>query len=292
MSVQPMSRQETSSLGHWPSRLGLTLLLLIGACLAYVPFGLAARIPARWRLPLWIALAAGFLLAALLARHRQPHGLAWPALYAFFVAVTAQMVDWQFSDWLPRLLGAEIESPAGYGLVKLESGLLLAAGVLVLVKLAGGDLSSLYLKRGRIRWWLPIGLGTFAFFALTSLWAAEHLFGSLPVHLAQVGPWIPWIAMFVLANAFSEELLFRGLLLPRLAPLAGAGPAILVTTVAFALWHLSASYAQDMVIFLGVVFVLGLAWALITYKTDSLWGAVLFHAGTDIPIVLTFFAAM
>jgi len=37
---------------------------------------------------------------------------------------------------------------------------------------------------------------------------------------------------------------------------------------------------------------LSLAWGAITQKTDSLWGAVLFHAGMDIPVVLGIFSTL
>ena len=35
---------------------------------------------------------------------------------------------------------------------------------------------------------------------------------------------------------------------------------------------------------------LALAWGYVTQKTDSLWGAILFHAGMDIPIMLGIFS--
>jgi membrane protease YdiL (CAAX protease family) len=158
--------------------------------------------------------------------------------------------------------------------------------------LAGDSVQSLYLQRGKIRWWLPIGVAAFGFFALTSLWAAQYLFGSEPLALDTVAPVIPWVLIFVLTNGFAEEMLFRGLLLPRFKPLVGTTPAILVVTTVFALWHLGANYAGDLPTFLVVVSVLGLLWGILTVKTDSLWGAALFHAGTDIPVALAILAAL
>jgi hypothetical protein len=37
---------------------------------------------------------------------------------------------------------------------------------------------------------------------------------------------------------------------------------------------------------------LALVWGWITQKTDGLWGAILFHAGTDIPVVLSIFSKL
>ena len=270
----------------------VAIALFAGACLAYLPYGLATTTPARVRLPLWIAIAAGFGVAAIAARASVRLQRAWPPLFALFVASAAQLIDWQLSHWLPRLLGIPVESPAGLALDKLESSLLLTICILGFVLLAGDSLRSLYLQRGKVRWWLPIGIATFLFFALTSLWAAQNLFGSTSISIDSAASVLPWVLIFVLANGFAEELLFRGLLLPRFKPLIGAGPAILVVTAIFALWHVGATYTDNLPLFLAIVAVLGLSWAVLTVKTDSLWGSVLFHAGTDIPIVLALLATL
>ena len=44
-------------------------------------------------------------------------------------------------------------------------------------------------------------------------------------------------------------------------------------------------------LFLAFTFGLALAWADLMQTTDMLWGSVLFHAGTDIPVVLALFVA-
>ncbi|MEZ4769817.1 MAG: hypothetical protein R2844_15470 [Caldilineales bacterium] len=81
-----------------------------------MPYGLAGVTPAAPWLPLWIAIAAMFGVAALAARSSERFRSAWPPLFAFFIASAAQLIDWQFSQWLPRLLGIPVESPAGAGL--------------------------------------------------------------------------------------------------------------------------------------------------------------------------------
>ncbi len=289
-TVQLLSGQEEGiSRGIAHDRLTrwlVALLLFAGACIAYLPYGLASVTPATVRLPLWIAIAAGFGGAALAVRSSDRFQSAWPPLFAFFVASAAQLIDWQFSQWLPKLLGIPVESPAGLALDKLESSLILIGVILLLVLLAGDSLGSVYLKRGKVRWWLPIGVVTFLIFALIPLTAGQTLFGSGPIAVSAIMPVLPWVLIFVLANGFAEELLFRGLLLPRLQPSVGVSPAILVVTTVFMLWHLGAGYAASLPIFLVIVFCLGLVWAILTVKTDSLWGAVLFHAGTDIPIAI------
>ena len=289
-TAQWLSRQPEES-SREVSRARMTrwlvaLVLLAGTCIAYLPYGLAKVTPTDVRLPLWIAVAAGFGVAALAVRSSDRFRSAWPPLFAFFVASASQLIDWQFSHWLPRLLKVPLESPTGLALDKLESSLLLVGVILLLVLLAGDSLGSVYLKRGKVRWWLPVGIAAFLIFGLIPLTTAQTLFGSGPIALNEIVRVWPWVLIFVLANGFAEELLFRGLLLPRLQPSVGIGPAILVVTTVFTLWHLGANYAASLPIFLAIVFCLGLAWAILTVKTDSLWGAVLFHAGTDIPIAI------
>jgi membrane protease YdiL (CAAX protease family) len=65
-----------------------------------------------------------------------------------------------------------------------------------------------------------------------------------------------------------------------------------VIAIPFALHHTGVSYTPDTITFLAILVPLALAWGYIMQKTDSLWGSVLFHAGTDIPIVLGIFSTL
>lgn len=96
----------------------------------------------------------------------------------------------------------------------------------------------------------------------------------------------------MLSNGFVEELPFRGLLLPRFKDHIGAFPAILVTSAVFALAHIGVNYTPAVLPFLGITFVLGLSFATLIHKTDSLWGAVLFHARADIPVIVGILSVM
>ena len=270
----------------------LAICLLAGSCVVFLPYGMAPAIPAEMRLPLWVAVALGFGLAALVVKFSRRYRAAWPPLFALFVASIAQLIDWQFSHWLTRILSIPIESPVGLALEKLESSALIILIILASILLTRQGLGSLYWQRGKVRWWLPIGLIALVLFLVMPLTGAQLLFGSAPLTLADILPHLHWVLLFALSNALAEELLFRGLLLPRFGPLIGQIPAILLVTLVFTFWHLGAGYASDMLLFLVIVFALGLTWAVITVKTDSIWGSVLFHAGADIPIVLAFIATM
>jgi membrane protease YdiL (CAAX protease family) len=269
---------------------GIFFVLLILGLLAYQTFStgtMGTRVTV-----LRICLAVVFLAGSLYFRFKDAQNPYWKVLFALFTVIVAQLIDLHFSHWLPDLVGVSLNTPAGDALDKLESSFLIAALIILLTKISGGDLASLYLKRGKLRSWLLIGGGAFAFFALTSFPAASGLFAARDLSIARVIPWIPWILIFVFANALSEELLFRGLLLGRFEPFVGRLGSIILASVIFTFWHLGANYTPEMIMFLVFVFLLGFSTAYITQKTDSLWGAVLLHAGMDIPIIIGIFSTL
>jgi len=270
----------------WPQRLVPAVVLFVGGCVAFLPYSLHPFIAAGVRLPLWGGIAVGLLAIALWARRSGRFRDYWWVLYALFVAAATNLADWFLSDWLTTLLGIEARSPAGYAVATFESMLVVVVLTVALIRLAGGDLASLYLRRGKVRWWLPIGLAAMVFFAVTAIPAATGLFKGQALSPRGILPWLPWILLFVLSNGLREELWFRGLLLPRYTPHLGAATAIVTTSLIFALAHMAVNYTPTVLFFLGITFVLGLMFATLTHKTDSLWGAVLFHAGADIPVII------
>jgi membrane protease YdiL (CAAX protease family) len=102
----------------------------------------------------------------------------------------------------------------------------------------------------------------------------------------------PWILLFVVSNAFMEELLFRGLFLGRYEPLMGKWLAILSTGLAFTLAHMQVTYAPNLWAFLLITFGFSIAWGWLMQKSGSLWGPVLFHAGADFLIILPIFSSL
>ncbi|MFC2014808.1 lysostaphin resistance A-like protein [Chloroflexota bacterium] len=102
----------------------------------------------------------------------------------------------------------------------------------------------------------------------------------------------PWILLFVLSNGFMEELLFRGLFLKRYEPFLGKGLSNLLTAIVFTLMHTQVTYALQMFQFLLIALTLSLVWGYLIQKTNSLWGAVLFHAAGDCLIIFVAYASM
>ena len=119
---------------------------------------------------------------------------------------------------------------------------------------------------------------------------SQSLFGGTNVTWARILPWTPWILIFVLANAFNEELLFRGLFLGELEPHIGRFGANLAMTIPFVLMHTGVEYTADILVFTAVLLPLSLAWGYVMQKTQSVWGSFLFHAAMDIPIMVGIFS--
>ncbi len=97
--------------------------------------------------------------------------------------------------------------------------------------------------------------------------SADELFGHL---------WF-YLILLLVFNPVFEELLFRKLVLNRLAPLGFKG-AVIVSALLFALPHL---YSQG-IAQVPYTFALGLVFAWITVKTGKLWPAILLHSLSNV----------
>lgn len=241
-----------------------------------------------------VAAAIAFLVAALFARQSDHYAKYWPALFAFFVALVAISLDFYLSlvKWLAPALGIGQSSPAGLALEKLESSVLSIAVILLLVRVSGQSLTSLYLRRGRLKAGLTVGLIAFVTVVVGVIPITEGLFQGKDLSWARLLPWSPWVLMFVLANAFNEELLFRGLFFGKLEPLLGRSATNVLVAIPFTLLHVGVQYSASASLFFAFLFPLSLAWGYTLQKTDSLWGSILFHAAMDIPVICGIFSRL
>jgi membrane protease YdiL (CAAX protease family) len=155
--------------------------------------------------------------------------------------------------------------------------------------LMGFDWRSMYLKRGRSRIWLPVAIAALIVFPALAYFAISSSQAGV---FEKLLPLWPWILLFVLSNGFMEELLYRGLFLQRYETFLGKGLSNVLTAIVFAIMHTQVTYAAEMIQFLVIVLVLSLIWGFLIQKSDSLWGAVLFHAAGDCLIIFGAFASM
>ncbi len=108
-------------------------------------------------------------------------------------------------------------------------------------------------------------------------------------HLLHLGPRSAGEIAHVAAIAFiapslSEELIFRGAMVPSRAENRSAFPWIIASTVLFALWHVvETSFLPGGVAFfrrfdfLAVAALLGLLCGILRYRSGSIWTAVFLH---------------
>lgn len=243
-------------------------------------------------LPMWANYAARVALLLIfgslwwVARDKHPLNRFRPVFFAYFTAVFSLSLGFFLADSGLKLLGLTTQTPVGIAMAKFLQASLIVIGILAVAKLCGENLGSLYIRKGRLILGLSVGLFTAATcLALSLLQPAARALGT-----AKLMSLAPWVLLFVVSNAFMEELLFRGLFLGRYEPLSGKWLAILSTALAFTLAHMQVTYAPNLWAFLLVTFGLAIAWGWLMQRSGSLWGSVLFHAGADLLIILPIFS--
>jgi membrane protease YdiL (CAAX protease family) len=278
------------------NRIGLFLFFLACGLLVFIVFSHYFPIFERPTDTIGrIVTAIVFLVAALAARRSERFNQYWLILFAFFAALTAISIDryLSLSKLILPALNVDGNSPAGWAIEKLESSLLGIVIVLVLNRLAGQSVDSLYIRRGNLGLGLTVGLVAFVVMIATVIPVTETYFKGENLTWARILTWAPWVLIFVLANASNEELIFRGLFIRKMEPYFGKFATNILTTIPFVLMHSLTSYSADQIIFLALqVLPLSLAWCWLMQKTNSIWGSILFHAAMDIPIIVGIFSRM
>jgi hypothetical protein len=242
-----------------------------------------------------IMVAGIFLALALFARRSERFNKYWLILFAYFTALTAISIDYHLglSKWIYPIFGIIEHSLAGLAVNKFESSLLGIVVILMLNRLAGQSVGSLYIRRGNLRLGLTVGLIAFVLMTATVIPVVESSFKGENLSWARILPWTPWVLIFVLANASNEELIFRGLFIGKMEPFLGKFATNIVTTIPFVFVHSYTGYATDQTVFLVLQLLpLSLAWCWLMQKTNSIWGSILFHAAMDIPIAVGIYSGL
>jgi membrane protease YdiL (CAAX protease family) len=259
-------------------RLGFFVLVLLGGLAIFFLGNPYFQLLPTNRNADYNALVTVFFLAVTVFAYRDETKRQFGQLaFAFFVAAFA---NWALGLELFRFPSQAADTPAGYTWDKLSQAIKVIVPSLLLVKLTGFDLGSIYLQRGKVKGWVLVGLGSFIGWTVLGLVVGAGQGKEMDSMLASLPLWFT----FSLLNALMEELWFRGLFLKRLTPFLGSGLSVLVLALVFALAHLGATYVTpgEILLFVIPTFFIGLGAGHIMVKTDSVWGAVLFHAGADV----------
>ncbi len=260
-------------------RLFLFLIFLLTGLIVFLPsITFSPRIPDTIETPLRIGLCLIFLVIAIVFARQTNLKKYWPIPFAFFLAALSQFLAWRFSDLPLSWFGLDVTTLKGMAVAKLSQSLVIIIPIILLTKISGQRLATIYLKKGKIRYGLIIGLIAFLAFAGFLILQAKD------AGLDRLLSASPWIFVFVIANGFNEELLFRGLFLRKFEPFVRKFGSNLLTAIVFSLAHMKVEYVAsgELMRFLAVVFILAIVWGYLMQKTDSLIGPALFHAGADL----------
>jgi membrane protease YdiL (CAAX protease family) len=181
--------------------------------------------------------------------------------------------------------GLEQESSKGFALSKLSDGLIISTVLILCFILGGYKLKSVYLTKGRLIPGFIIGILLFIAFGYLAINNPEQR-----IEMDFLERNYIWILIFVFANGFMEELIFRGILLKKLNRYMKPIWSIILTSICFAAPHLTVHYAQDVFYFFGIVFVLGMICGYAMHYTKSIIAPTLIHAGADLMIIIPVFA--
>ncbi len=217
---------------------------------------------------------------------------AYSSLFiTYAIALCAISIDLYLptSVWFLELINISLDTPLGIALDKLDSTLIIVLTIILFTRINQDRLESIYLKKGKLKQGILIGLITFFFVSIGSYFMAQ-LFGASQLSIDRIIVWIPWILIFILGNAFNEELLFRGLFLGKIKPFLGSTLTNLSLVLPFVFHHVGVSYTNDALMFLMYLIPLAFLWGYLILKTDSLIASVLFHAATDISVILVIFS--
>ncbi len=267
-------------------RVGLFLLFM---AVSFVVFavGHSAWIPYEWRLAARAGLSLVFLATTVGLYRSERLRPFWTISLAYLAVSLGLLLALIAGRWLPDPDSLASSPMMGVALGKLFDVVAVVLPMLLLPRLAGEDFGALYLQRGRLGRSLLLGLlvsaATFIPFVLLGGLASVRSVDSAVVVAA-----LPWIAIFALANSFMEELWFRGLFLRKYQVFLGAAGALWLTALSWGLFHLVVDYfaGVQLVMFVAVDVLLGLAYGWITQRTNTLWGAVLAHAAADAFLML------
>jgi membrane protease YdiL (CAAX protease family) len=203
--------------------------------------------------------------------------------FAFMVLNLAFLIVTVFT---PEFWHLKLDTAKGIALTKLSDSVVIGSVLIVSFIIGGYKLKSIYLTKGHLIYGLVTGIIIFT------------LLGYLALNNPQQKPEpgflqrnFVWILVFVFANSFMEELIFRGIFLERLIIWFKPVWSIILTSVCFAVPHLIVNYSPNVLFFTGIVFILGMICGFAMYYTRSIIAPMLIHAGADLMIIIPIFAS-
>lgn len=237
-----------------------------------------------------VILSILFLSLTVLFHRSERYRKFWQVLIAFFSASFALTLQ-SISGWF----GFPTTTMNGLVLAMLSSTVLVVFSIVLLTRISGSSMYSLFLAKGKLKLGLVVGVIGFLAFVALSIPGANYLFLGKNLTISKLFSWMPWLLPIVLANGLREELLYRGLFLRKFENPLGNRLSILLQALIFSLSHSVAGigltqYTPYISVLVVATLILGLVLGYLMQRTKSIIGPILLHAGTDIPIFIGIFS--
>jgi uncharacterized protein len=280
---------------------------LAAGCLVAGVAPLAARSIADdvARISYGLLVVAAFLAFTLFVRKASSLRQFWELSFAFFVFALVQVLNNSIPGYVgtailhdPPSAGNPLASTvSGTVVIQLLGTLIAIVPIIVLTRLSGRGLASVYACRGKVGTWLAFPLVFFVVFcvftatvALRPESPAQRLLPtSGAVTLDRFLAWTPALLLVAFSNGFEEEFLFRGLFLQKYNTFLDARVSNVLQAAIFSFAHAGVSYTPSALFFiLVVVFPLGLLLGYLMRASDGVTAPGIVHAALDIPIYLAF----
>jgi membrane protease YdiL (CAAX protease family) len=178
------------------------------------------------------------------------------------------------------------DTARGFALIKLSDSVILSLVLILSFIIGGYKLKSIYLTKEGLIPGLIVGILFFILFGYLALNNPQYKIE--PDFLRKN---IVWIFIFVFANSFMEELLFRGIFLETLNAFFRPLWSIIILAMCFAAPHLTVNYQPNVLFFSAIVLVLGMICGYAMHRTGSIIAPTLIHAGADLMIIIPIFAS-
>ena len=257
------------------------IYVILGSLVFVLGLNLLEWIPESFQDSYKIGLPIVFLMLFFVSQKYVPKQKT--ILWAFFLVSVGWMLDFYLTGKIAAIFSLNSKELSGMAYTMVISTFLISAPVIIGWLLSGHELSTIYIQRSEKMWGIVVGLiGLLLFGGLGVLQAQDQ-----GLAFKAIGAAIPMALVFSLANAFREELVYRAVFLDSFQANIGVIATIIVTTLVFVVAHIEVSYdTASLVIFSIVLVIIGVVGSLIMMKSGSLIGAVLFHAGADVLLIM------
>jgi membrane protease YdiL (CAAX protease family) len=303
-------RLEEPEMNAPPSRLdfrhkAMLAVVCLGAGIA--PFA------ARWipddvaRVACGLLLVAAYLACTWFFRNHAALHQFWELAFAFSILAVVNVLN----SALPGYVGTAVlhdpptpgnplaSTVSGTLIIQLLESLIGVGSVVGLTKLSGRDLGSIYVRAGVIGRWIACAVLFFVvfyvFLATLPLRPESPARLFLPLSSLTLHRFLtltPALLVVAMSNGFTEEVVVRGLFLPKFNAFFNPRLSNVLQAIIFSAAHAGITYSPSLLLFIVLyVFPLGLATGYLMRATKGILVPGIFHGTLDMAIYLGFLAA-